>query len=443
MKILVVYDYGGPPLWYFLSVLRSRARLAVYVPRPERLDSVEQALLTTGVERLLLDGDTWDRRDEQETERRVVAAAQDWRADAVLCFSELYATQTASAAEKLGLRGATKAGGDRARDKLLMRDALAAAGMTGARYRPLRSDDDIVDLMSEVDGPVLVKPRLGMSAAGIQRVDRADQARQAFATAQESLAGFDVPADAQRAFLVEELLHGDADRWYSVPGLSDQVCVEGLVVVGEYVPVAITDVTPKVPPFTQSGHVSPTSMDVAARQRVIATAERAVAALGLDTCGTHVEMKLMPDGGCAVVEIAARYAGRTIIPETDFVHGCDLVGALADALLHGRSTARRFDPESRPSRAAATVYLYGSECLGPHRTPVQFGGFATHPAELLDPTVRIAGYTEREHGWLVEDWVHEQPYWLAQLYLQGTSLDELRDSVARVRRELRLVPVDG
>jgi len=443
MRMLVVYDYGGPPLWYFLPVVRARARLAVYVPRPARLDPVERAMLTAATERVLLDDDTWDRRDEQETERRVVAAAQDWCADAVLCFSELYATQTAGAAEKLGLRGAGTAGAARARDKLLMRDALEAAGVSGVRYRPLRSESDIVALMSDVDGPVLVKPRLGMSAAGIQRVDRADQARQAFASAQESLADFDVPADADQAFLVEELLRGDADLWYPVPGLSDQVCVEGLVVAGEYVPVAITDVTPKVPPFTQSGHVSPTSMDVSARRRVIATAERAVAALGLDTCGTHVELKLMPDGRCAVVEIAARYAGRTIIPQTDFAYGCDLVGALADALLHGTSTARRFDPEAPPSGAAATIYLYGSECLGTHRSPVPFGGFATHPAELLDQTVRVAGYTERERGWLVEDRVHEQPYWLAQLYLQGTSPAALRESVGRVRRESRLVPEDG
>lgn len=443
MRLLIVYDYGGPPLSYLLPILRARARLAVYVPRPDRLDPVGHALLTAGAERVLLDDGTWDRRDEQETERRVVAAAQDWHADALVCFSELYATQTAGAAEKLGLRGPGAAGAERARDKLLMRDALTAGGLRNVRYRPLRSEEDIVALMSEVGGPVLIKPRRGMSAAGIQRVDRADQAQQVFASARESLAGFDVPADAQGAFLVEELLHGDPDLWYPVPGFSDQVCVEGLVVAGEYVPVAITDVTPKVPPLTQSGHISPTSMDVDARRRVIDTAERAVAALGLDTCGTHVELKLMPDGSCAVVEIAARYAGRTIIPETDFAHGCDLVGALADALLHGTCATRRFDPDSEPSRAAATVYLYGSECLGTHRTPVRFGGFAVHPAELLDRRVRIAGYVERERGWVVEDRVHEQPYWLAQLHLQSTSLVEVRNSVTRVRRELRLVPEDG
>ncbi|WP_158857895.1 hypothetical protein [Streptomyces sp. NRRL B-1347] len=56
--------------------------------------------------------------------------------------------------------------------------------------------------------------------------------------------------------------------------------------------------------------------------------------------------------------------------------------------------------------------------------------------------MRIAGYAERERGWVVEDRVHEQPYWLAQLHLQSTSLIELRNSVTRVRRELRLVPED-
>ncbi|MGW5054561.1 hypothetical protein [Actinokineospora sp. NPDC004072] len=143
------------------------------------------------------------------------------------------------------------------------------------------------------------------------------------------------------------------------------------------------------------------------------------------------------------MEIAARFAGRTIIPQTDFAHGCDLVGALADALLRGTGSVRRLDPDLPPSRAAATVYLYGSECLGTRRPPVRFGGFQTHPAELLDPGVRVAGYAERERGWPVEDRAHEQPYWLAQLYLQGTSLAAVRESVVRVRRESRLMPEDG
>lgn len=442
MRALVVYDYGGPPLWYFLPVLRSRARVAVYVPRPERLEPAELTLLRDGVVDLRLDTEEWDRRDETETETRIVAAAQNWRADAVFCFSELYATQTARAAEKLGLRGASTAGAERARDKLLMRDALTAAGLHQVRYRPVRSAEDIAALVSEVDGPVLVKPRRGMSAAGIQRVDRADQAGRALARARESMAGFDVPADPEQSFLVEELLVGAAERWHSVPGFCDQVCVEGVVVEGDYVPMAITDVTPKVPPFTQSGHVSPTSLDPSAQRRVLSAARQAITALALDTCGTHVELKLMPDGRCAVVEIAARYAGRTIVPQTDFAYGADLVGTLADALLRGESTARPLEPGSHASHAAATLYLYGSQFLDVRRAPTRFTGFTPHPGELLLPTVRVAGFTERERGWLIRDRVHEQPFWLAQLYLQGTSLADLRETVARVRRELRLAPED-
>jgi biotin carboxylase len=439
MKVLVVYDYGGPPLTYFLPALRARADVAVYVPRPDRADPLELAQLRAGAQQVVLDTAQWDRMDEAETERRIVAAVRDWSADAVLCFSELYATQTARAAERAGLRGTSAAGAERARDKLLMREALAESLPTKVRFRPVRSARDITELLAEVGGPVLIKPRRGMSAAGIQRVDRAAEAEAALERARTSMASFEVPGDPEQDFLVEELLVGSADQWYDVPGLSDQVCVEGIVVEGAYLPIAITDVTPKVPPFTQSGHISPTSLDTHGQQRVLSAARRAVSALRLDTCGTHVELKLMPDGECAVIEIAARFAGRTIIPETDYAYGSDLVGHLADALLTGKCEARPLSPGRHGARASATVHCYGSEFLdGSVQAPVAFAGFAPHPADLLDPTVRIAGFAVREHGWLIQDRLHEQPFWLAQVYLQGTSLAEMRQSVSRLRRDLRL-----
>jgi L-alanine-L-anticapsin ligase len=436
-RATLVYDYGGPPLQYVLPAWQSRAELTVYVPRPERLGGREQAELTACGADVRLDTARWDRREVNATAERITAVAAATSADAIVTFSELFSIPTAAAAEALGLRGASVGGAERARDKLLMRAALARAGLDRPGARAVRDVDELRRAVGAAGGPVVLKPRRGMSAAGVHRLDGEDDVARAWEAGLRALDDFDVP-DAEQGFLVEDLLVGDPGRWYvRVDGLSDQVSVEGLVVEGRYVPLALTDVTPKVPPFTQSGHLSPTSLPPWGRRAVLRAARRAVDALGLSTCGTHVELKLMPDGECAVVEIAARYAGRTIIPQTDHAYGLDLVGALADALLSGARPERAYDPDAEPDRAAATLYLYASEYLNGHPAGAAYPGL-TPPAALVPPGVRVAGWVERPRGWPLTPREHEQPHWLAQLYLEGTDLDAVRAGVGRVRDAARL-----
>lgn len=439
-----MHDHGGPALRYLLPPWQARARVAVYVPRPERLTPVDRSLLDELGVPVYSSPDRADRHDGGHAGRRIAQVAREHEADAITTVSEPYVMPVAWAAEALGLRGTSMAGAERTRDKLAMRDALRAAGFEVPRHRAVTGPGEVVAAFAELGGPLVLKPRRSMSAAGIQRVGRPRDAVAAFQAARKSLAGFDAVTERHHSFLVEELLVGDASRWYPVAGLSDQVCVEGVVVEGRYIPVAITDVTPKVPPFTQSGHVSPTSLAPEGQHRVVDAARRAVDGLGLSTCGTHVELKLMPDGSCAVIEAAARFPGRTVLPQTDYAYGTDLNGTLADALLHGRCTARPLVIGRAHSRAAATLYLYPSEYLrrldrrGRRRNDGVTAYTGLEPmADLIGSDVRVAGFRERPWGWPVTTFDHEQSHWLAQLYLESHSLPQLRAAVGRIRDGFR------
>lgn len=449
MRALLVHDHGGPPLRHLLPPWQARAAVAVYVPRPPMLDRLDRALLDQLGIPALLDNGAWDRGDGSQCAERIVAAAQAHGADALCTVSELYSVPTAEAADRLGLRGPSPTGAWRARDKLLMREALSDAGFTVPRYRAVSSAAEAAEASAELGGPLLLKPRLGMSAAGIQRIDGPSQAHAAFEAARASLADFDalggaqgpspVPEDRPESlFLVEDLLVGDPRAWYGGPGLSDQVCVEAVVNGGRFVPMAITDVLPKVPPFTQSGHVSPTSLTPDGQARLLEAARRAVDGLSLSTCAVHAELKLMPDGDCAVIEVAARFPGRTIVPQTNHAYGTDLVGALADALLHGRAPGPEFRPGAQWSRAAATVHLYPSEYLDRHDGDEVVAYAGLHPvAELLPPSVRVAAFRERPPGSPLTVHAHEQSHWLAQVYLEGGDLATVRDAVRRLRSGFR------
>ncbi|PZT73775.1 MULTISPECIES: ATP-grasp domain-containing protein [unclassified Streptomyces] len=442
MRALIVHDHGGPPLRHLLPCWLARARTAVYLPRPERISAADRAYLDELGVPVVGDETPPAHRRGPEDHPPIARAARAYGADALSTASEPYALAVARAAQELGLRGASSMGAAQARDKLLMRDALRRAGFVSPRHRAVTGPDDIVAALSDFGGPLLLKPRRGMSAVGIQPVTRPQDAARAYREALDSFGGFDAIAAGREDFLVEELLVGDASAWYECAGLSDQVCVEGIVVEGRYTPTAITDVTPKVPPFTQSGHLSPTSLPPAAQQRVLDAARRTVAALELSTCATHVELKLMPDGTCAVIEVAARFPGRTIVAQCDHAYATDLGGALADALLHGQDTVQPLSTERVPSRAAATVHLYPSEYL--RRLPDRRRGGPSPAyagleplAGLLGPGIRVAGFRERPHGWPVSAHGHEQSHWLVQLHLESDSLPRLRNAVARVRAGFR------
>lgn len=446
MSILLVQDYGGPALAYALPALRARGCVTLYVPRPERWDASLLGVPDNGAVTVVLDDSDWDRADEDEAVRRITAVAQRARAGAVLTFSELWSVPAARAAQELGLRGASPTGARRARDKLLMRRALAEVGFGTPVFRAVEGPEDVAAVLRATgSGGVVVKPRKGMSAVGIRLVEHEDETAQVLRESLAGYASFGVPADSEQALLAEGLLRGDARGWHVRPGLGDQVSVEGLVVGGTYVPVGITDVLPKVPPFTQSAHVSPTSLTLEGQRIVLDTARRAVEALGLGTCGTHVELKLMADSECAVVEIAARYPGRAIVDQTDRAYGTDLVGRLADALLDDEPVLpAAYTPTlADPRGAAATLHLYASEYLDGRPLPFAYEGMSPCPSALLDVSVRVKGFDERPYGWTVQATGDEQPHWIARLYLEGDSVEAVCASVNRVRYETRLLCADG
>lgn len=436
-----MHDLGGPAPAYTLPALRARSDVTVYVPRPGQWAATAPGVPDNGAVTVLLDEGGWDLGEEDEAVRRIVDAARRCAADAVLTFSELWAVPTARAAERLGLRGASADGALRARDKLLMREALAAAGFRSPVFAAIGGPADVVDVL-KASGPggVLVKPRFGMSAVGIRLVENADEAERVLAESRAGYTAFGMPVDPARAMLAESRFLGDTSGWYTRPGLGDQVCVEGLVVRGTHLPLGITDVMPKVPPFTQSAHISPTSLTPDAQRIVLDTARRAVDALGLDTCGTHVELKLMADGRCEVIEIAARYPGRTIVEQSDRAYGTDLVGHLVDALTDpGHPLPPALEPaQDIGGTAAATLHLYASEYLRDLPTPFAYAGIEPPPASLVDPAVRIVAFDERGHGWRVPQAGDEQPHWIARMYLEGASVDAVCRSVNRIRYETRL-----
>jgi biotin carboxylase len=206
--------------------------------------------------------------------------------DAVVAVDDPGVVVAAQAGERLGFPHNPPAAAARTRDKVLMRDALAAAEVPQPRFAPLPTVDDLPD----VGWPRVVKPARGSGSRG---VIRADDAAAAVAAARRAASIVD-----GGPLLVEEYVRGA------------EVAVEGLLRGGQLTVLAVFDKpdAPDGPYFEETIYVTPSRLpaeDLAAVRRVSQDAARA---LGLTEGPVHAELRV-EDGRARLLEVAARSIG--------------------------------------------------------------------------------------------------------------------------------------
>ncbi|MFE4359356.1 acetyl-CoA carboxylase biotin carboxylase subunit family protein [Kitasatospora sp. NPDC056800] len=363
-RILYVYVKGGAPLEYAFPRIAACGELHVLAlaPLPASGEDVWRPSCTS-IE-LVPEAPRGD-----DLVELIVEYAKAIGADAVLTLSEFAVLAVAQAAIRLNLAGPGE-GIVRARDKRLMREAWAAAGVPIPAFRRVDSLADLDTALAEFTPPLLLKPAWGAGSVAQIVLDKPEDAAPAWAEIERGLqAGSRVgmnelyAADTDHDRLVEEIAQGSTEGWYEEPGYGDYVSVEGIVADGVYRPLAITAKLPTVPSFVEVASTSPSVMTVPVQRRIEEVSRQAVDALGLENCGTHTELKLMKDGELVVIETAARFGGLLTTRQVHEVFGLDPIGMLVRQLL-----GERVDyPEAMPTtgtRAAASLAVVPADASG-------------------------------------------------------------------------------
>ncbi|MGK4585014.1 ATP-grasp domain-containing protein [Kitasatospora sp. HPMI-4] len=385
-RILYVYVKGGAPLEYAFPRIAACGELHVLAlaPLPAIAEEVWRPSCTSIEE--VADAPRGD-----ELVELIVEYAKSIGADAVLTLSEFAVLAVAHAASRLNLAGAG-AGILRARDKRLMREAWAAAGVPIPSFRRVDSIADLSAALAEFTPPLLLKPAWGAGSVAQIVLNSAEDAAGAWEEIERGLqAGSRVgmnelyAPDTDRDRLVEEIAQGSTEGWYQEPGFGDYVSVEGIVADGVYHPLSITAKLPTVPSFVEVASTSPCVMPVPLQRRIEEVSRQAVDALGLENCGTHTELKLMKDGELVVIETAARFGGLLTTRQVHEVFGLDPIGMLVRQLLGERVEY----PEAMLTegvRAAASVAVVPADAAGvPWRTRPEWNPQAVDWQRLLSP----------------------------------------------------------
>jgi hypothetical protein len=272
--------------------------------------------------------------------RQLVAAVQRLaqrypRADRLLGVLEQLQEPLAQARELLGLPGMSPEAATNFRNKSVMKDRLRAAGLPCAQSLLGTSVAEVVEAVSRIGLPVVVKPPDGAGAIGTFRIDDAGQLKQAMAALRPS------PA---RPVLVEQFLTGREHSY-------DSICINGQVLwssVSDYEPTPLTVLEN---PWVQWCVLLPRSIETPEYDDIRRIGPAALTALGMDTGLAHMEWFQLPDGSVAVSEVGARPPGAQFVSLMSWAHDTDMYAVWARLVV-----LDDFEPPARPYAAGAAYF---------------------------------------------------------------------------------------
>jgi biotin carboxylase len=208
--------------------------------------------------------------------------------DAVVAVDDQGVEVAAVAGARLGLRHNDPGAAAATRDKSVMREALARAGIPQPRFALVHDLSELDHVSGTISFPWVVKPLHLSASRGVIRADDLPSARRAAER---------VRAIADGPLLVEEY----------VPGV--EVAVEGIVRREGFEVLAVFDKPdPLVGPyFEETIYVTPSRLPSHVLDAIAATTERAASAIRLSSGPVHAELRVAND--VRVIEIAARSIG--------------------------------------------------------------------------------------------------------------------------------------
>ena len=238
-----------------------------------------------------------DYRDMGRSVKRILAFAADRPVGYVLGLDDSGALLAARANEALNIPHNSPAATIAARDKWVMRQRFAAAGVPSPKVRKylITTDPKQVAAALEADDayPVVIKPTTMSGSRGVMRADNSAEFQQRWERLRPIL------RDAR----CDDLLVEDF-----IPGF--EVALEGILDDGKLQLLALFDKPDPLdgPFFEETLYVMPSRLPAGTQAAICAAAQAAAAALGLVRGPIHAELRVN-ESGPVLLEVAARSIG--------------------------------------------------------------------------------------------------------------------------------------
>lgn len=232
--------------------------------------------------------------------------------DAIISIDDRATVLAALASSRLGLPHNSPDAAIASRDKLRMREMLAAQGVPVPPFRRFSAATDPAAISNGIDYPCVVKPTLLSGSRGVIRADNPEEFIAAFERTRAVIAsnGFELE---QTDILVERF----------VPGF--EVALEGLLTNGSLHVLALFDKPDPLdgPFFEETIYVTPSRLPEETQRAIAACTASGAAALGMREGPVHAELRVNEEGPW-MIEMASRSIGGLCSSVLEFGTGITL-----------------------------------------------------------------------------------------------------------------------
>jgi biotin carboxylase len=266
--------------------------------------------------------------DEEDVIARVHAWVRGRSIDRILANWEPLVITAARLRERFGMPGMSVDAVRGFRDKQLMKDRVAAAGLRVPRARRVRSVADVWSALEEIGFPAIIKPISGAGSADTYRVESAKDMDKVLPHMRHVVEA-----------ICEEFIAGE-EYTYDTASIDGTPAYES---VTHYVPNALE--------MRSNEWISPIMLSVRDldQPHVLAGMElgrKVLRALGMGDGMTHMEWFLTASGEVVFGEVACRPGGACVVDQMNYTSDIDLFREWARVSTVGRfeaSTERKYN----------------------------------------------------------------------------------------------------
>ncbi len=236
---------------------------------------------------------------------RITEIAREEKVDGVVTAGTDVAVITVGAVcDALGLRGLSAEAARIASNKSLMKEKYEEYGVSTARFRDIKADDeDYADKLGGLSFPLIFKSIDSSGSRGITRVDSPEEFEAARAN---------VLANTRSDhYIVEEFIEGDE---FGAQAFVQDGKIEFILPHGDYVFHGDTGVP--------IGHYAPFNVSGKAVKEIELELGKAIKAMKLDNCAINADF-IMKDGKAYVLEIGGRSGATCLAELTSIYYGFD------------------------------------------------------------------------------------------------------------------------
>ena len=271
--------------------------------------------------------------DEEDVMDRVTAWLRGKSIDRVLANWEPLVILAARLRERWSMPGMSVDAVTGFRDKQLMKERVAAAGLRVPKSRRVRTEKETRAAAEELGYPLIVKPIAGAGSADTYKCENAKEL-------DETLVKMRGVGEAS----CEEYIEGEEFTFDTV-SIAGKPAYEN---VAQYLPKplemrSLEWVSPVI--------ITVRDMTQAKIQGGITLGRRVLTALGMGDGFTHMEWFLTPKGEAIFGEIGCRPGGAHIVDQMNYTSDIDLFREWARVAVHGR-----FDADARRKYNAGIIF---------------------------------------------------------------------------------------